>query len=115
MREERANEITEKLLSNQANLFQRFMLNRHHADQEKIADLERQVWQAHLLSVSFRSFVLLIYPLLMMAQINDNAQRMASLCFLISLLEIKRLQYANTVCSVLSVPAFYSHTLSLLL
>ncbi|XP_026045586.1 centrosomal protein of 55 kDa-like isoform X5 [Astatotilapia calliptera] len=26
----------------QANLFQRFMLNRHHADQEKIADLERQ-------------------------------------------------------------------------
>ncbi|XP_005914043.1 centrosomal protein of 55 kDa isoform X7 [Haplochromis burtoni] len=27
----------------QANLFQRFMLNRHHADQEKIADLERQI------------------------------------------------------------------------
>lgn len=26
----------------------------------------------------------------MMAQINDNAQRMASLCFLISLLEIKK-------------------------
>ncbi|XP_040905253.1 centrosomal protein of 55 kDa-like isoform X2 [Toxotes jaculatrix] len=27
----------------QANLFQKFMLNRHHADQEKIADLERQI------------------------------------------------------------------------
>ncbi|XP_030603528.1 centrosomal protein of 55 kDa-like isoform X1 [Archocentrus centrarchus] len=27
----------------QVNLFQRFMLNRHYADQEKIADLERQI------------------------------------------------------------------------
>ncbi|XP_070697685.1 centrosomal protein of 55 kDa-like [Pempheris klunzingeri] len=27
----------------QANLFQKFMLNRHHADQEKIAELERQI------------------------------------------------------------------------
>ncbi|XP_022619216.1 centrosomal protein of 55 kDa-like [Seriola dumerili] len=27
----------------QANLFQKYMLNRHHADQEKMADLERQI------------------------------------------------------------------------
>lgn len=35
------------LLVFQASIYQRYMLNHHHADQEKIADLERQVWQKH--------------------------------------------------------------------
>lgn len=43
MKQRYNNKVKRRGLSCQANLFQRFMLNRHHEDQKMIANLKRQV------------------------------------------------------------------------